>query len=66
MLSVTIKKKADQERQAPSESTYFMSLVSFLYRQMFHEVQKEITQPAITSSKLKIQTLEQGVKYIQS
>ena len=28
--------------------------------------QKDLTQPAITCSKLTIETVEQGVKYVQS
>ena len=31
-----------------------------------HEESNELTQPAITCSKLTIETLEQGVKYAQS
>ena len=33
---------------------------------MSYILQTEPTQPAITCSKLTIETLEQGVKYIQS
>ena len=29
-------------------------------------ISKEITQPAVTCSKLTIETLEQGVRYVQS
>ena len=32
----------------------------------YTKLQKEVTQPAITSSKLTIETLKQGVKYVQS
>ena len=35
-------------------------------RQRWLIKEKEITQPAFTCSKLTIQTLEQGVKHVQS
>ena len=31
-----------------------------------YEISMTLTQPAITCSKLTIETLEQGVKYVQS
>ena len=34
--------------------------------QQWYEIGKVIDQPAITCSKLSIETLEQGVKYVQN
>ena len=42
-----------------------MKGLKLFYRLVFI-YQTQITQPAITCSKLTIETLEQGVKYVQS
>ena len=42
-----------------------MSVDKFLL-QMTNQLQTVQTQPAFTCSKLTIETLEQGVKYVQS
>ena len=47
----------------------FLTLTNPLFYELKHSlfpVHQEITQPAITCSKLTIETLEQGVKYVQS
>ena len=40
--------------------------VTKMFRQRYDVVFKQVSQSAITCSKLSIETLEQGVKYIQS
>ena len=37
-----------------------------MYRRVFSRFKWDIAQPAITWSKLTTETLEQGVKYVQS
>ena len=42
-------------------------MISNVLMSLLHlDIIKEFTQPAITCSKLTIETLEQGVKYVQS
>ena len=41
-------------------------IVKFLPWFLIGDIVKSTTQPAITCSKLTIETLEQGVKYVQS
>ena len=50
------------------ESENFKLFLSYYYRHKIatDKKTKETTQPAITCSKLTIETLEQGVKYVQS
>ena len=43
----------------------FFKNISFIKKNVEHQKNKS-TQPAITCSKLTIETLEQGVKYVQS
>ena len=40
--------------------------VSWLNDKMIQDGSETLTQPAITCSKLTIETLEQGVKYVQN
>ena len=47
----------EREREGGRERDLILSL--FIFRRV-------ITQPAFTHSKLTIETLEQGVKYVQS
>ena len=48
------------------EKTALKSLHEGKYRQSENEEFEALTQPAFTCSKLTIETLEQGVKYVQS
>ena len=49
-----------------SISNIFVSLKQSSFRKKVSLKKVKISQPAITCSKLTIETLEQGVKYVQS
>ena len=35
-------------------------------KKIFHKIQPDMSKPVFACSKLRIETLEQGVKYVQS
>ena len=65
--------KEKNSRPDISTLTAYEITPTTILKHIFHETKYEkvyitlkVTQPAITCSKLTIETLEQGVKYVQS